>query len=214
MAKIHNWRIAAGLTLCTMVFAGCGGAAKLPDVIENTSLRIDKDGGIESYTVGVFDKDYYDLEEMRRMGVEEVAEYNAGHQTGETAPLVLEEISNIAGSKETVLLSYSYDSARTYQDYHERKLFYGTVDEAVSEGYDFQELNQVLLKAEGGGSIVSGDLEGMGKKHVVLLEEATRVYCPYKVAYFSDNAAVMEDGSIDTSGIFPEEYPVIIVLDK
>lgn len=213
--RIHNLRGMAGLLLCTAVLTGCG-VAKLPDTVEHTSLSIDKTGAITSYTVGVFDKEYYDLEELQTMGREEVAAYNTEHQTGDAVPLTLEQVAELPGEDGSVMVSYRYDSAETYRNYHERALFYGTVEQAVEAGYDFDGLNQVLFDTKGDKSIVSKDLEesGMAKKHVILLEEQTRVYCPYKVAYISENAEVLEDGSIDTAGIFETEYPVIIVLDK
>lgn len=220
MVKLHNWCITAGLALCVAALSGCSGVAKLPDVIENTSLSIEKDGEIVSYIVGVFDKDRYDLEEMRKKGQEEVAAYNTAYQTGESAPLTLEKIEKQPGAGDRVLLSYRYDNFRTYQgfqayqDYPERTLFYGTVKEAMEEDYDFEEINQVLLDARGKGSIVSAELKDMSQRHVVILKEPIRVYCPYRVAYFSEEAVMMEDGCIDTSGVSPEEYPVVIVMDR
>ncbi len=215
MMRIHNLRGIAGLLLCAAVLTGCG-AAKLPDTVENTSLSIDRTGAVTSYTVGVFDKEYYDLEELRAMSREEVAAYNTAHQTGDTVPLALEQVAELPGDNGFVVVSYSYDSTQTYQDYHERTLFYGTVEQAVNAGYDFEGMNQVLFDTKGEKSIVSAKLEesGMAQKHVILLEEQTRVYCPYKVAYISENAGALEDGSIDTTGISETEYPVIIVLDK
>ena len=213
MVKLHNRKITAGLMLCMTVFAGCS-AAKLPDVIENTSLSIDKTGTVTFYEVDVFDKEYYDLDEMEKLGRELAAAYNTEHQTGENAPVVLEEIAEVPGNSGYVMATYSYDSARTYQTYHERTLFYGTVEQAINDGWDFEALNKVLFNAKGDKTIVSSAIKDMSKKHVILLEEQTRVYCPYKVAYISEDARLLEDGSVDTSGVYEEEYPVIIVLDK
>lgn len=215
MKRIHNLGGMAGLLLGAAVLAGCGGA-KLPDTVENTSLSIEKTGEITSYTVGVFDREYYDLDELETMGREEVAAYNTAHQTGDVAPLFLEQVARLPGDDGMVVVSYRYDSAETYGSFNGRTLFYGTVEQAVKAGYDFEGLNQVLFDTKGEKSIVSAQLEtdGMAKKHVILLEEQTRVYCPYKVAYISENADALEDGSIDTTGIFETEYPVIIVLDK
>lgn len=213
MERLHRGKWMTGLALCMAVFAGCG-VAKLPDVIENSSLSIDKTGAVTSYMVDVFDREYYSLDELEAACREDVAFYNQKHQRGDTAPLALEQVSEISQDEGRVLVSYSYDSAETYQTYNERTFFYGTVEQAINAGYDFEALNQVLLDPKGQKSIVSSALKDMTQKHVILLAEATRVYCPYKVAYISENAEELEDGSIDTVGIFPEEYPAIIVLDQ
>ena len=214
MMRLHSRNVMAGLAICTvMSLVGCG-AAKLPESVENNSLVIDQSGTVTSYRLGVFDKEYYDLGELEAMGREEVAAYNTAHQKGEDTPLVLEKVEEVSGSQGLVMVSYRYDSAETYQTYNERTLFYGTVEQAVSAGYDFAAVNQVLVDPKGQKSMVSSGLKDMIKKHVILLEEGTRVYCPYKVAYISGNAKALEDGSIDTTGVLTEEYPVIIVLDK
>lgn len=215
MRELHNRKQIAGWMLCLLVLAGCG-AAKVPDVVEDASLIIDRDGGITSYIAGVFDRDYYDIDELKKMVQEEVAAYNTANQTGESALVMLEGVQVPEGGGQSVLVSYSYDSAATYQDYTGNLLFYGTLEEAKKAGWQFEELNQMLYDTGKKKSIVSRELStaDIAKKHVILLAEGTRVYCPYKVAYISENAQALEDGSITTAGVLPEEYPVIIVLDK
>lgn len=215
MRELHNRKQIAGWMLCLFMLAGCG-AAKIPDTVTDASLIIDRDGGITSYIAGVFDRDYYDINDLKKMAQEEVAAYNTANQKGERALVVLKEVQASENGGQSVLVSYSYDSAATYQDYTGHQLFYGTVEEAGKAGYQFEELNQMLYDTKGKNSIVSKELSAanMAKKHVILLAEGMRVYCPYKVAYISESAEVMEDGSIGTAGVMPEEYPVIIVLDK
>lgn len=198
-----------GATLVT----GCG-APKVPDTIEQTSLIIDKDGGVVSHMVDVFDKAHYSIDELRDMANKEVASYNTVNQAGTTAPITMEKVEAIQGSK--VLVTYNYDNVETYAAYNNSTLFYGTVSEAKAAGYDFAGLNQVLFNSKIDGSIVSSELDDskMAEKHVVLLTEKALVYCPYKVAYASESAMIKEDGSVDTTAMLPEEFPAIILLDK
>lgn len=214
MKAVHKSKLLAGLMLGAMLLAGCSGAAKVPEDVEQTSLVIDKEGVITSHMVDVFDKSHYDLEELREMAAQEVAAYNTANQTGTTAPVTMEQAKNLSDSK--VLVTYNYDSADTYENYNGTTLFYGTITEAESAGYDFESLNQVLYSADGDESMVSSELgdSSMREKYVVILTENTLVYCPYKVAYTSENAVLKEDGSVDTTAVLPEEYPVIIVLEK
>lgn len=202
------------MLLTTVLLAGCGSVAKAPEETVQNSLIIDKDGTVVSHMVDVFDKSYYDLEELKQMAVEEIAAYNTANQVGTTAPVSLKEVKKTPSSMAVV--SYNYDSLATYGDYNNRTCFYGTVEEAKAAGYNFDVLNQVMFNANADNSIVSSQLNEskMQKKHVILLDEKTLVYCPYKVYYTSENAVVREDGSVDTTAMLPEEFPAIILLDK
>lgn len=213
MTAVHNRKWLAGLILGVAVLAGCG-APKAPDTVEQTSLIIDKEGGITSHMVDVFDKAHYDINELREMATAEVAAYNTANQSGTEAPITMEKVEALQDSK--VLVTYKYRNAKVYETYNDSALFYGTVAEAKAAGYNFDSLNQVLFNAKGDGSMVSGELSDskMADRHVVLLEEKTLVYCPAKVAYASESAVLKEDGSVDTTAMLPEEFPVIIVLDK
>lgn len=199
--------------VCALTFAGCG-AAKVPETVEVTSLVIDKEGTVTSHTVGVFDRQFHSLDRLRKMAQEEVAAYNTANQTGEVAPVTLERVESLSENDGSVIVTYLFDGARTYEEYIGSSFFYGTVEEAEQDGYHFDKMNQVLYDTKGDKSIVSADISNMAKKHVIILSEQTRVYAPYKVAYISESAKAMEDGSIDTAGVSEEEYPVIIMLDK
>ncbi len=213
MMAIHNRRWMAGLLIGMAVLAGCG-APKVPDSVEQTSLIIDTEGGVVSHMVDVFDKEHYKIDELRDMANKEVADYNTANQSGTAAPVTVTSVEAIENSK--VRVTYTYNSAKDYAVYNNSQLFYGTVAEAEASGYDFTTLNQVLFNAKANDSIVSAELEDskMAEKHVVLLEEKTLVYCPYKVAYASESAIINEDGSVDTTAMLPEEFPVIILLEK
>lgn len=213
MTALHNRKWMTVLVLGAVLLAGCG-APTVPDVVEQTSLIIDKEGGVVSHMVDVFDKAHYNLNELREMAGQEVAAFNTANQTGATPLVTMNAVETVEGSK--VRVTYSYDSAKTYEAYNNSTLFYGTVAEAKAAGYDFDSLNQVLFDAKGEDSIVSSELDNnkMSDKHVVLLAEKTRVYCPIKVGFASESAVIKEDGSVDTTAVLPEEYPVIVLLDK
>lgn len=215
MKGIHIRKIWVGLALGAVMLAGCG-VAKVPDTIVETSLVIDRDGSVTSHFVGVFDKAYYDLNGLRKMAQEEVAAYNTAGQKGNDAPVVLDQVAEIPESGDSVIASYVFDSARTYENYTGNLLFYGTLGDALEDGFNLAGLGQRLYDVKGSDSIGSKELISakMAGKHVVILAEGTRVYCPYKIAYLSETASVMEDGSVSTTGVLPEDYPVIIVLSK
>jgi uncharacterized lipoprotein YajG len=77
--KRNKVRSVCACVAAAFMLAGCG-TAKVPDVVDVTSLAISEDGQITSYLVDVFDKDYYDISELKTMALEDAADYNAEHQ--------------------------------------------------------------------------------------------------------------------------------------
>ncbi|MBR1700766.1 MAG: hypothetical protein IJ716_02300 [Lachnospiraceae bacterium] len=215
MRMIHNQKWIA--LLAAFVFlSGCDQAAKVPDTVTKNSLIIDKDGSVTAHVVDVFDKDYYKLDDLSVMAQKEVSTYNREHPA-ETNPVSLLKIGTVEDGGSAVIVSYAFQNARTYSEYMGDILFYGTVEEAVNAGYAPAE-DQILTAASGDEKLAADQLTdqtgGMLSKHIVLLQGATLVYCPYKVSYISDGAKMMEDGSIDTSGVSEDGYPAVIVLDR
>lgn len=217
MRVLHNrkwiWLLAAGV----MLLSGCDGAAKAPETVTQNSLVIDRDGGVTAHLVDVFDREYYNIDDLSLMAQKEAQAYNQKHAAKPNA-IVLLNIGTVENNANSVIVSYQFKDTEVYTDYMEQALFYGTVEEASKAGYDFTQMNRVLYTPSGESSIVSAQLAdpvGTEKlKHVVLLEESALVYCPYRVRYISDGARLMEDGSIDTNGVYADKYPVVIVLDK
>lgn len=213
MAGLHNRKVMACFAVCMLMLAGCG-AAKAPETVETNSLVIDKKGTVTTHIVGVFDREFHTLDNLRKLAQEEAAAYNTANQKGDVTPVTLERVESLESDENTVVVTFLCDGAQTYAEYSGNSFFYGTVAEAEQDGYHFDKLNQVLYDTKGDQSIVSADISGMAQKHVILLSEPTKVYAPYKVAYISESAKALDDGSIDTAGVSEKEYPVIIVLDK
>ncbi|MBR1852379.1 MAG: hypothetical protein IJ794_04255 [Lachnospiraceae bacterium] len=219
MKVLHNrrwiWLLAAGL----MLLSGCDGAAKAPETVTQNSLVIDRDGSVTAHLVDVFDREYYSIDDLSLMAQKEAQTYNQKHAAKPNA-IVLLNIGTVENNANSVIVSYQFKDTEVYTDYMEQTLFYGTAEEAGKAGYDFAQMNRVLYTPSGESSIVSAQLadstgtEKLSQKHVVLLEEPALVYCPYRVKYISDGARLMEDGSIDTTGVYADKYPVVIVLDK
>lgn len=216
MTGIHRTgRAAVGLLCAVCVFSGCG-AAKAPDTIENTSLIIDKEGTVTSHIVGTFDKEYYDLQGLRAMAQEEAAAYNTAHQSGAETPVQVEQVAALEGAEGRVRVTYRFDSADTYRKYNGGDFFYGTVGQAGGKFRDPAFRNQTLYDAKGSRSMAVSELSGkdMAGRHLVIAEEPAYIYCPYKVAYVSEGAAVRGDGSVDATEMEAEDFPVIILMKK
>ena len=67
------------LCLCAVFLAGCG-EAKVPDVIQAPTVAVAKEGTVEVWLLGDFDKNYYSVSELSDMALEEAGRFNAAKQ--------------------------------------------------------------------------------------------------------------------------------------
>lgn len=201
-------KMLVGLSACTMLFAGCG-AAKLPETIETTTISINDEGGITSYLVEEFNKEYYDVSELTQMAVEDAAAYNEEHQTGEIIPLTVVDVTTLAGNEGSkVMVQHKYNSDEDYAGYNESEFFYGTVAEALAAGY---ELTALLTSVKDKAPLSQEELLAKPDKTYILITDAkAAIYCPRKVTHVGDGVIYQEDGSVDTTMV----DGVVVVLMK
>ena len=201
-------RTALGIALIVLMITGCG-EAKVPGTIDKPTISISKSGEVMEYLVGEIDgKDYYSLSELSSMAAEEVARYNTANQTGTTTPVKLEKAEALSTGTGNVCIVYRYDSAESYTGFNEASLFYGTVGEAISQGYSVD----ISLKSAGDKqeSILTADqVKQAVDKLLIIAPQGVYVYCPGKEEYISANAVMAEDGSVNGT---VAEGPVYILL--
>ena len=197
-----------GALLISLMMTGCG-EARVPDIIDKPMIAIAKNGEITEYLVGEFSaKTYYDISGLSSMAAEEAAQYNTANQTGTTAAVKLEKVEALEDGTGRVCIVYQYDSAESYTGFNEGSLFYGTVEEAISQGYSID----IDLKSVGGGeeqTLTGEQLKQSVDKRLIIAPQGVSVYCPGKVEYISSNASMAEDGSVDTTAA---DSPVYILL--
>lgn len=201
-------KFAASLAACAMMLAGCS-STKLPEVIETTTISIDDEGGITSYLVEEFNKEYYNVSELTQMAVEDAASYNEEHQEGETIPLTVVDVNEIAGDGgDMVVLQHKYNSAEDYAQYNGSEFFYGTVEEALAEGYD---LGALLNSVKDNTPLSQEELmKNPGKTYVLITDAKAVIYCPHKITHVGDGVVYQENGSVDTTKV----EGVVVVLMK
>lgn len=209
----ENIRVGGGLRFsciflaCVLLFSGCGGV-KLPEVIETTTISVDSQGGITSYLVEDFEKGYYDVSELEAMAAEDAAAFNQEHQSGETVPLTLEKVE-LQEDTDQVLVQHSYLNRETFEEYNHRELFFGTVEEALEDGYD---LSAILTSVKNREALSYEELmEKPQKSHVLVTDAKAVFYCPYRVTHVGDGVVCREDGSVDTSLV---EGTVVVLMKR
>ena len=202
---LKKFRVLAAFFVCTLLLSGCG-SAKLPDIIENTTVAVDSKGVVTSYLVDTFDKSYYSVNELATMAAEDVADYNAEHPVTDATLLKVEKVELLAdGSK--VMVQHVYNDSTVYEDYNGQELFFGTVNEALLAGYD---LTALVTSVKDGTPLSQDDLMAKpDKTHVLITDVKADIYCPYKVTHVGDGVVYREDGSVNTAEV---DGIVVIVM--
>lgn len=192
--KIFTAVLVGALTVASL--SGCGKAAKLPENVVNTSLVVDKDGRVTSYLVDTFDKDFYSLDGLKEMVQSEADAFNLAHTDATEDPLVVKAVQNV-GEGATVQVVEEFTDTKSYAEYTEQDLFYGTRVEALAEGFS---VNLDLVSAEDGTPADQAKLEkALEKNHLLITDASAYIYCPYQVLYVSEGVVMGEDGYVDAS---------------
>lgn len=219
---------AAILLLFAILLSGCEQPEEPKKVIRESTLVIDSSGGVDAYLVEEFDKNYYSLAELTSMAQMQISEF-AGSAT-ETNPIQLVSVDTVQDDSSRVIITYRFDQTGSYERFTGDKLFYGTVAEAIQQGYD----SGVSLKSvKDGSTLTTEELLQKLEQHLVIYypvqvnpeqvklnpeaEEHRQIFidCPDTVEYVSQGAVVNQDGSVTISWVLETDYePVYILLRK
>lgn len=173
-------KLSLTLLMFSMLFVMTGCGQEQADA--EAGLTITKEGRITSVLVDSFEKDYYDVEELREMVQLEVSQYNqkAGKQAIELQSLELHG--------ENCVAVLNYQSAEDYALYNEVPFFAGTVKEAAKAGVD---LSVTLKEAGKDASIGRAEVEAMKDYYLVVWYGDMPVVTPGKIRYYGDNLQIL-----------------------
>lgn len=188
-------RLAAVICLCFLCLAGCNEAG-VPDSPEASAVSVGRKGRITAWFVEEFAEDYYSLSELAGMAEREAAEYNSAAR-GRKAAVKVKKVGHVPDGSGKIMVGYWFDGWESYTGFCGQSLFYGTVGEALREGFDAV----TVLMSVADGSLWAGDqLSRATDRYVIITDVKADIYCPGEVSHISDGASVNEDGSIDTTG--------------
>lgn len=161
------------------VVAGCGGE-KTPEV---SSVTIGKDGAITHQIVGGFEQNYYEMDGLKALATDRVAEYCADNGEGSVT------LSSVEEKDGKVLLQLNYATDKDYSGFNNRELFVGTLEEAYGHSYP---LEGVAFISADGKPMELGFMEERDKKQIVIIatkpSEELVVNTYGKVLYINQSA--------------------------
>ena len=183
----------ACICLSILLLSGCT-QVKTPEIITNSTITILNKGRIISYLGEDLDKDYYKLEELSKMVIEESVKYNSAFENN---PINVISVKMAEGSNDKVIVTTEYSDHKVYKETQEKDFFWGTIAEAKEAGYDLK-VTLVSVK-DNNTSISSEEISAMDKNHILIIEDNVNVRCPSKVLYLDKNSSVNEDGIVKVS---------------
>lgn len=165
------------LTIPLILLPGCGSNNS-----EVTSVTIGKKGNITSFICEDFSKEYYDAKEFEDMTLSEVSTYNSAYVNQK---INLDKVEYDEETK-TIKVSMTYEAALDYSHFNNVTLFYGTVQEALDNGYD---LSMNLVDASG-NAFNKDDLSNYLDKHVVITSEKCNIIVPYNIEFMTSGVTL------------------------
>ena len=162
-----------------MILTACSGDE---ENYEETTIKVEKRGRVSENIVESFDKDYYDIEELKSEFSGAVSDYNETIG-GEEIKLKKVELKD---SK--VYVNIDFNGPSDYERFVGEKLFVGTIDDAYDNGYS---MDVTLKGVENGDRIGKVQIMGMKDKDIVILSEHVRINTFRDIAYVSANVDVI-----------------------
>lgn len=150
----------------------CGGSLE----VNKNTIYVQKKGKVTGVNVtDSFSKEYYDAQELESYINDRVEAYAAAH--GEDSV----KVEEFSAEGSTAKLTMQYNGYEDYANFNEVVLFAGSMPQAMSAGYDFED---EFLKVEDG--VLSGTAD---KSEVIAASDS-------KVVILSEKVDVKVDGTI------------------
>ena len=212
MSNYKKWLVLATavLSFCALLLTGCGEQEVVYGPVTENTVEAVADGRVIGYIVEDFDKEYYDIKELGDMVRAEIEVYNEQNadlatQAGR-APIIVDKVFMAEDGSAKAVVALNFQNAAVYEDYMGTELFYGTVAEAVSAGY---QLEGVLSGVKKGEPITAQQITKNGEKSILIVEDRLWIRTGENVQYLSGNAELTQAGLVD--GNKSEELKYIIL---
>lgn len=158
-----------------MTLAGCSKTELTKDTV-----TVDRKGAITAIIMDIYDKSYYDLNEVEEMAKKEISEYN--QEQGRAAVTY----GSVEKSDDNVVkMTIRYQDPFSYADFNHVQFFYGTVKDAFQAGYD---LNVELISAKNREELIGADkILEMGDSYILITSEPLYIQLDRNIQYMSSN---------------------------
>lgn len=201
---MRKWKTAAFLMFLVFLLAGCGKTKA-----EMTTIAIQKDGSIEHTVIEGFGDSSIDA--LRNIVLEKTAAYNNKNLNGKDGIAV----NSVEASDGTVKVVMTYPDAEAFDGFMNMDVetvdpalrapfFYGTVEDALMEGFDL-DINMQSVKNEEDALQGKSDILTKGDNKIIIYDSAMNLGAPMQIGmpekplYVSENVTVVEKKLVEIS---------------
>ena len=170
--------------LIAALIPALAGCAQGEENYDETTLTVSKNGRVDQYIIESFDRDYYNIDELKAEYEKAVTAYNESIG-GDEIKLKKIELKN---SK--VYVDIAFTGPSDYESFVGENLFVGTVNDAYDNGYT---MDVTLKGVKEGDKIGKVRIMGMSDKDIIILSEHVRIRTFKDIAYVSANVDVLSD---------------------
>lgn len=188
----------------SFLFSACGQTeVSDDDNFEETTISVDKNGRIRELIIEPFEKDYYDVDELKSELENAISDIKLSDSECEIS---LKDISVQNGN---VYIKLDFANGKSYNALQNQEIFTGTVGDACAAGYS---MDVTLKNVNSDEMIGKVEVMGMQDRHIIIMDEHVRLKCYRPVVYVSANVEVINENEIrvlsEASGL------AYIILDK
>ncbi|WP_099469887.1 hypothetical protein [Konateibacter massiliensis] len=175
---MRNKRALIAFFIMLMLLTGC--SLQSFDAERNT-VYVKKDGTVMQAIIEDFSADYYDSAELEDLINQDVDIYNSGTENV--------KVESYKVKNETAKLITSYKTAADYAKFNEVEFFVGTISEAKTEGYDFDE---TFTSTDDNNTISAETIKSFTQYKIIVFEEDVHIQTDSKILYISSNINLVD----------------------
>lgn len=183
--KAKRFFATAFVVLFVASSAGCG--SQIPGIaeVERSTVYLTKDGTVTEFLVEGFEKDYYDVAELKQMILAEIEDYNSRANAGNDMTPV--RLISVYEKTDAVTVQLEYADAQEYGDFNGCVMYFGTIAHAKNAGYPIKtDVTDIAT----GTVLAKEEVQKMTENHVLVLQGNLPIVVPYKVLYVSTGVRV------------------------
>ncbi|KAB1437497.1 hypothetical protein [Candidatus Galacturonibacter soehngenii] len=174
---MKNRKAFVAVFLILMLMTGCSQAFDA----ETNTVYVKKDGAVMQAIIEEFNESNYDQNELEEIIKQDVSSYNNGTEAIKVEKYKVKD--NIAK------LITSYAKASDYAIFNDVEFFAGTISEAKTEGYEFDDM---FMSVDENNTVGSETIKSLSQYKVVIFEENIRIMTDSKILYMSSNTKLID----------------------
>ena len=170
--------------LIAALIPALAGCAQGEENYDETTLSVSKNGRVDQHIIESFDRDYYNIDELKDEYEKAVTAYNESIGGDEI------KLKKIELKDSKVYVDIAFTGPSDYESFVGENLFVGTVNDAYDNGYT---MDVTLKGVKEGDKIGKVRIMGMSDKDIIILSEHVRIRTFKDIAYVSANVDVLSD---------------------